>query len=59
VGELFGVDFIGKSDIRNLLLQYGMTDHPMQKFFPVIGTSEVVYYQLIDAVIKIPLALQY
>jgi NADH:ubiquinone oxidoreductase subunit C len=57
--ELFGVNYSGKTDARNLLLQYGMLDHPMQKYFPGVGTSEVVYYQLIDSVIKVPLALQY
>lgn len=52
VSELHGVNFSGKKDLRNLMLQYGDTSSPFQKLFPSIGVKELFYDPLKDTLIQ-------
>jgi len=51
--ELFGIDFGGKKDSRNLMLQYGDFSMPFKKFFPTIGFTEVIYDIVRDYITKV------
>jgi len=52
VSELHGILFLGKQDIRNLLLQYGDSTIPFQKIFPVVGIHEVYYNSTKDTLVQ-------
>jgi NADH:ubiquinone oxidoreductase subunit C len=52
VSELHGVNFAGKKDLRNLMLQYGDTTSPFQKLFPSIGVKELFYDPLKDTLVQ-------
>jgi len=41
--DLFGIFFIGHSDLRRILTDYGFIGHPFRKDFPLIGETEVRY----------------
>ena len=58
VSELHGINFSGKKDLRNLMLQYGDSTCPFQKSFPTIGLKEMYYEPLKDTVIQNPITLQ-
>jgi NADH-quinone oxidoreductase subunit C len=59
IAELHGVFFLGKKDLRNLLLQYGDTSAPMLKSYPSIGTREIFYDSVSDLLIQNPVSLQF
>ena len=52
VSELHGINFAGKKDLRNLMLQYGDTSSPFQKLFPSIGVKELFYDPLKDTLVQ-------
>lgn len=56
--ELHGISFLGKKDLRNLMLQYGDSSAPFQKSFPSIGLKEMYYNPLKDTIIQNPISLQ-
>ena len=56
--EMHGGAFIGKKDIRNLMLQYGDSSSPLQKSFPSVGLREMFYDPLKDVVIQNPVSMQ-
>lgn len=56
--ELYGVNFIGKKDLRNLMLQYGDSSCPFQKSFPTIGLKEMYYDPTKDTLIQNPVTVQ-
>jgi NADH:ubiquinone oxidoreductase subunit C len=58
VAELHGINFIGKQDLRNLLLQYGDSTAPFQKSFPTIGLQEMYYDPIKDTLIQNPVTVQ-
>ena len=58
VSELHGVNFSGKKDLRNLMLQYGDSTSPFKKSFPTIGLKEMYYDPLNDTVIQSPVSVQ-
>jgi len=58
VSELSGIHFLGKKDLRNLMLQYGDLTTPFQKSFPTIGIKEVLYDPIKDTVVQTPLTVQ-
>lgn len=41
--EMFGLVYNFKKDSRNLLLDYGVTNHPLLKKFPASGFTEVIF----------------
>jgi NADH:ubiquinone oxidoreductase subunit C len=59
VAELHGIFFLGKKDLRNLLLQYGDTSAPMQKSYPSVGTREIYYDSVSDLLVQNPVSLQF
>jgi NADH:ubiquinone oxidoreductase subunit C len=56
--EMHGGAFIGKKDIRNLMLQYGDSSAPLQKSFPSIGLREMFYDPIKDVVVQNPVSVQ-
>jgi len=50
--------FIGKKDLRNLMLTYGDTSAPMKKSTPSIGTKEIYYDSITDLLIQTPVSIQ-
>ena len=56
--ELHGVNFSGKKDLRNLLLQYGDSSFPFQKSFPSIGLKEMFFNPIKDTLIQSNISLQ-
>jgi NADH-quinone oxidoreductase subunit C len=58
VSELHGVNFAGKKDLRNLMLQYGDSSLPFQKSFPTIGLKEMYYEPVKDTLIQSPVTVQ-
>ena len=58
VAELSGVVFTGKKDLRNLMLPYGDSSHPLQKSYPTIGLKEVVYSPVKDTLVQNPVSVQ-
>jgi len=58
VSELSGINFLGKKDLRNLMLQYGDSTSPFQKSFPTVGLREVFFDPVKDTVIQNPVSLQ-
>ena len=59
VAELFNFTFEGRKDTRNLMLQYGDSSAPFQKFFPSIGLKELSYDFLRDLVSQQAVAAQF
>lgn len=58
ISELHGINFSGKKDLRNLMLQYGDTTSPFQKLFPSIGIKELFYDPLKDTLIQKNVSVQ-
>jgi NADH:ubiquinone oxidoreductase subunit C len=54
---MHGGTFIGKKDIRNLMLQYGDSSAPLQKSFPSIGLREMFYDPIKDVVVQNPVSI--
>jgi hypothetical protein len=59
ISELHGIFFLGKKDLRNLMLPYGDTSSPMRKSFPSIGIKEIFYDSTTDLLIQTPVSLQF
>lgn len=59
VSEMNNIFFLGKRDIRNLLLQYGDTSAPLKKSFPCVGLREIFYESLSDTLTQTPISLQF
>ena len=58
VGEMYGIHFENKRDIRNLMLQYGDASSPFRKAYPAIGTKEVIFDSVTDTLVQVPAAIQ-
>ena len=58
VGEMYGIAFEGKKDLRNLMLQYGDSSAPFRKSYPSIGTKEVIYDPVTDNLLQTPVSTQ-
>ena len=56
--ELHGINFLGKKDLRNLMLQYGDSSVPFNKSFPSIGENELVYNPINDTINQVPITVQ-
>jgi len=56
--ELHGINFLGKKDLRNLMLQYGDSSTPFNKSFPSIGENELVYNPINDTINQVPVSVQ-
>ena len=58
VSEMHGINFGGKRDLRNLMLQYGDTSTPFRKSYPSVGTKEVFYDSVTDTLVQLPVSIQ-
>ena len=58
VAELHGVVFMGKKDLRNLMLQYGDTSAPFKKSNPSVGFREIFYDSTSDLIVQNYVTLQ-
>ena len=58
-GELSGVFFYGKKDVRNLMLQYGDTSAPFKKSYPSVGLREIFYDSVSDLLIQNQTSIQF
>ena len=56
--DLYGIQFIGNSDLRRLLTDYGFVGHPFRKDFPISGHSEVRYDPLEKRVVYQPVTIE-
>lgn len=56
--ELHGLVFLGKKDLRNLMLQYGDASAPFQKSYPTVGLKEMFYSPIKDVLLQNPITLQ-
>jgi NADH/F420H2 dehydrogenase subunit C len=43
IWDMFGIYFVGHSDLRRILTDYGFKGHPLRKDFPLTGFIEVRY----------------
>ena len=57
-GEMHGICFEGKKDLRNLMLQYGDSSAPFRKSYPSIGLKETFYDSVTDSLVQIPVSIQ-
>ena len=57
-GEMHGICFEGKKDLRNLMLQYGDASAPFRKSYPSIGVKETFYDSVTDALVQVPVSIQ-
>ena len=58
VGEMHGICFEGKKDLRNLMLQYGDSSAPFRKSYPSIGLKETFYDSVTDVLAQVPVSIQ-
>lgn len=40
---MFGILFMGNTDLRRILTDYGFTGHPLRKDYPLLGYEELRY----------------
>lgn len=57
VWDLFGVAFLGNSDLRRILLDYQFIGHALRKDFPVSGYNELFFYDIEARLVYLPLDL--
>lgn len=52
IWDLFGIKFICHDDLRRILTDYGFAGHPLLKFFPLMGFSELRYDDSLNKIIR-------
>ena len=57
-GEMHGICFEGKKDLRNLMLQYGDSSAPFRKSYPSIGVKEIIFDSVTDNIVQTPISIQ-
>ena len=57
VFDMYGISFIDHPDLRRILTDYGFTDYPLRKDFPLTGHTEVRYDEATKKVISEPVKL--
>lgn len=58
LGEMTGISFGAKEDLRNLMLPYGDVTSPLRKSFPSVGLKEIFYDVNNDMLVQAPNSLQ-
>lgn len=56
--DLYGIIFVGHSDLRRILTDYGFTGNPFRKDFPLSGTVEMRYDASQKRVIYEPVSVE-
>lgn len=57
IWDLFGIYFLGHSDLRRILTDYGFEGFPLRKDFPVVGYVEVRYDESYKTLVYEPVEL--
>lgn len=57
VWDLYGIFFLGHSDLRRILNDYGFAGHPFRKDFPISGYTQVRYDDEAKRVVSEPVEL--
>ena len=57
VFDMYGITFLDHPDLRRILTDYGFTDYPLRKDFPLTGHTEVRYDEATKKVISEPVKL--
>lgn len=57
IWDLFGIYFLGHSDLRRILTDYGFEGFPLRKDFPVVGYVEVRYDESYKSLVYEPVEL--
>lgn len=57
VWDFFGITFLNNKDLRRILLDYNFKGFPLRKDFPVIGYSELFYFDGESRVVYLPVTL--
>lgn len=55
--DLFGIVFVGHSDLRRLLTDYGFIGHPFRKDFPISGHVEMRYDNVQKRIVYVPVTV--
>jgi NADH-quinone oxidoreductase subunit C len=58
VFDMYGVNFKDHPDLRRILTDYGFEGHPLRKYFPLTGHSEVRYNEDQKKVVNEPVKLE-
>jgi len=56
--DLFGILFVGHTDLRRILTDYGFIGHPFRKDFPLEGNVEMRYDPSIQRVVYEPVSIE-
>jgi len=56
--DMYGIEFIGHSDLRRILTDYNFEGHPLRKDFPLTGYNELRYDDEKKAILYEPVKLQ-
>jgi NADH:ubiquinone oxidoreductase subunit C len=57
VWDMFGIFFIGHSNLRRILTDYGFVGFPLRKDFPLTGYVELRYDEITKSIVVEPLEL--
>lgn len=52
IWDLFGIKFIYHTDLRRILTDYGFVGHPLLKYFPLTGFTELRFDDCIYRIVK-------
>lgn len=52
IWDLFGIKFLCHDDLRRILTDYGFSGHPLLKFFPLMGFSELRFDDSLNKIIR-------
>ena len=52
IWDLFGIKFIYHTDLRRILTDYGFVGHPLLKYFPLTGFTELRFDDCINRIVK-------
>jgi NADH-quinone oxidoreductase subunit C len=52
IWDLFGILYIYHTDLRRILTDYGFVGHPLLKYFPLIGFTELRFDDCIYRIVK-------
>ena len=54
---MFGIKFIYHTDLRRILTDYGFVGHPLLKYYPLIGFTELRFDDCTNRIVKEPVEM--